>query len=76
LSRFEKIKITSPVELMNNEQSMIYRKILEEIQFDYFAEQIKEKNDKLNNIILNCIDKYIEGLIFNSYMKLLQELKL
>ena len=71
LNRFEKIKIFSLVELLNKEQFMIYRKILEEINFDYISNQIKKKNENLNSIILNFKDKYIEGLIFNSYMKLL-----
>lgn len=66
LNRFEKMKITFN-ELLNEEQLLITRGIINEINLEYYIDNFKKPKVKYNlkNLLINCEKEEIEGIIYN-----------
>ena len=63
LNRFEKMKITFN-ELLNEEQLLLTKIIINEINLEYYINNPKVKYN-LKNLLINCEKEEIEGLIYN-----------
>ena len=66
LNRFEKMKITFN-ELLNEEQLLLTRGIINEINLEYYIDNFKKPKVKYNlkNLLINCEKEEIEGIIYN-----------
>ena len=66
LNRFEKMKITFN-ELLNKEQILLTKGIIDEINLEYYIDNFKKSIIKYNlkDLLINCETEEIEGLIYN-----------
>ena len=70
LNRLEKMKITFD-ELLNEEQIILAKGIINEINLEYYIEDFQNSSIKYNlkDLLINCGKEEIEGLIYNFDMK-------
>ena len=78
LSRFEKMYITFD-KLLNEDQLLLTRRIIDKINLEYHIENFLKSNAskyKLKDLLINCGEEEIEGLIYNIDIKLKKEKKI
>ena len=68
LNRFEKINLTFD-KLMNEEINLLTKKILDEVNLEYFIDKNDKKNYNLKNLLINYGKEEISGLIYSIQTK-------
>ena len=68
LNRFEKIIITFN-DLLEKEQKIIARNIIDEINFNFYINEVST-NYLLKDLLINCSNEEIEGLVYNSCLEI------